>query len=453
MHAFQDTIAAMATAPGQGGISILRLSGPEGEGILEKMFRPVKKDAYPLPSHLFTYGYLMDGERKIDECMAVLMRAPRSYTREDVVELHLHGGHVIAQEGLALAFRLGARPAEPGEFTRRAFQNGRIDLSQAEAVMDLIAASGERAAQAAMRQLSGGASQFIHQAIDTLFSLMAGLEAAIDYPEEVEEEEASQGLLEGVIALSQNLDSACDERGARILEFGLEAALCGRPNVGKSSLLNALLGEERAIVTNVPGTTRDILTGAIQLDGLRVNLYDTAGLHQTGDQVEAIGIARARAVIDKADVILLVLDASQPLTNEDQALLTGEYDGQVIVLLNKTDLAPMLSAETVEELRPGVTVLPLSAQIEETLIPLKKALAELAKNTDQLVITQQRHIAAARRAAEALRQAADTVRDGAPLDLCAVDMRDALAALGEITGDQVEERVLDQVFARFCVGK
>ena len=453
METFQDTIAAVATAPGQGGIGILRLSGPQAEEILEKMFKPAQKNAYPLKSHLFTYGRLMDGERMADECMAVLMRAPRSYTREDVAELHLHGGPVIVRDGLALAIRLGARPAEPGEFTRRAFLNGRIDLSQAEAVMDLIAASGEKAARAALRQLTGGASQFIRASVERLYGLMAGLEAAIDYPEEIEESEAAAGLYEGVVSLSRQLDEACDERAARILESGLEAALCGRPNVGKSSLLNALLGEERAIVTSVPGTTRDILTGSIELDGLRVNLYDTAGLRQTGDQVEAIGIARARAVIDRADVILMVLDASQPLDEEDRELLMGEYAGEVIVLMNKTDLPARVTLNTVAALRPSAKVMTLSAKAEETLAPLKEALKELAKNTDQLVITQQRHIAAARRAASALRQAADTIRDGAPLDLCAVDMREALSALGEITGDQVEERVLDQVFSRFCVGK
>ena len=292
-----STIAAIATAPGAGGIAIVRMSGPESGRILGEIFQPVS-GKHPLKSHLLTYGHLMgeDGER-VDECMAVMMYAPRSYTREDVAELQLHGGVYVARKALQLCYGAGARPAEPGEFTRRAFENGRIDLAEAEAVMGLISATGEKAARAAMRQLEGGASVFIRQAQERLYALAAGGEAALDYPEEVDEEEATRELAQGLEQVAGELEGACDERAARILESGLRVTLCGRPNVGKSSLLNALLGEERAIVTEVAGTTRDVITGEITLGGMNVRFFDTAGLHDSGDQVERIGMERAEKAL------------------------------------------------------------------------------------------------------------------------------------------------------------
>ena len=448
----KDTIAALATAPGQGGIAIVRLSGPESGSVLAQVFRPASRGA-ELESHRLVYGHLVkpDGTR-VDECMAVLMRAPRSYTREDVAELQLHGGVYVARQALSLCFAAGARPAEPGEFTRRAFENGRIDLAQAEAVMGLISAQGEKAAQAALRQLEGGASAFIRQALDRLYSLAAGIEAALDYPDEVEEEEATATLAEGLSSVAGQLEQACNERAARILESGLNVTLCGRPNVGKSSLLNALLGEERAIVTDVAGTTRDVITGELTLEGLTVRFFDTAGLHEASDRVEQIGIDRAEQALAQGDVALLTLDASQPLTEEDRALLARTYPGLLLVLLNKTDLPPCLTVDEVQALAPEAEVLTLSARAHETLAPLKARLGALASQCSQLPLTQQRHLQAARRAAKSLREAVETLAGGS-IELAAVDLRQAMAALGEITGDQVEERVLDEVFGRFCVGK
>ena len=294
----QDTIAAIATAPGQGGVGIVRISGPEAEQVLSRVFRPAK--AAPLVSHMLTYGHVMDGAEAVDECMAVLMRAPRSYTREDVAELQLHGGTYLCQRVLALCLQNGARLAAPGEFTRRAFLNGRIDLSQAEAVMGLISAQGEQARRAALRQLEGGASSFIRQAAEELYDLQAGIAACIDFPEEISEEEAAVNLRPRMLALADTLDNACDERAARIVSSGLNVALCGRPNVGKSSLLNALLGEERAIVTDVPGTTRDMVTGDMTLGGSVIHLTDTAGQHDTDDPVERLGVERARRAAAQA---------------------------------------------------------------------------------------------------------------------------------------------------------
>lgn len=444
-----DTIAAIATAPGQGGVSIVRLSGPMAEDILLQVFRPAK--AAPMPSHLLTYGHVLDGQETVDECMGVIMRAPRSYTRENVAELQLHGGGYTCQRVLSLCLKAGARLAEPGEFTRRAFLNGRIDLSQAEAVMGLIAAQGDKAHQAAMHQLQGGASAFIRQAADELYSIQAGAAACIDYPEEITEEEAASDLAPRITALADHLDSACNERAARIVTSGLTVALCGRPNVGKSSLLNALLGEDRAIVTPIPGTTRDMITGDMSLGGSIIHLMDTAGLHSTDDPVEQLGVARAESAIRQADVVLLVLDASQPLTAEDSALVDKLRGLNAALVLNKADLPAALTGQEVSPLLDGAPVIRLSAQQPDTLEPLKAYLGQQANLSDQLTLTQPRHLEAARRAAAHLRQAAISL--DAAIDLAAVDLQTAQLALSEITGDQVEERLLDRVFSQFCVGK
>ena len=447
-----DTIAAIATAPGEGGVAIVRLSGPEAEAILLRIFRPAGKNALPLASHLLTYGHAIDGAEAIDECMAVLMRAPRSYTREDVAEIHLHGGAYLSQRVLALCLEKGARLAEPGEFTRRAFLNGRIDLSQAEAVMSLIAARGEQSRRAALRQLQGGASAFIRQAADELYALQAGVAACIDYPEEIDEEEAAADLIPRALHLADSLDAACDERAGRILQSGLQVALCGQPNVGKSSLLNALLGEERAIVTPIPGTTRDMVTGDVTLGGSVIHLTDTAGLHHTDDPVEQIGVARARKAIEAADLVLAVLDASHPLEAEDRALLTSLQGRPCAIILGKADLPAVVSPADVQPLLPDVPILTLSSNDPVTLAPLKAFLADQAAVSDRMALTQPRHMEAARRAAAHLRQAAATART-LTVDMASLDLQAAQLALAEITGDEVEERLLDRVFGMFCVGK
>ena len=447
-----DTIAAIATAPGQGGVAIVRLSGPEAESILLQVFRPAGRGALPLTSHLLTYGHVLEAGRVIDECMAVLMRAPRSYTRENVAEIQLHGGGYIARQVLSCCLQCGARLAEPGEFTRRAFLNGRIDLSQAEAVMGLIAAQGERSHRAAIRQLQGGASSFIRKAADTLYDIQAGVAACIDYPEEISEEEAAEDLLPRTLALAAELDAACDERAARILQSGLQVALCGQPNVGKSSLLNALLGEERAIVTPIPGTTRDMVTGDLLLGGSIIHLTDTAGLHATEDPVEQLGVLRARRAMEEADAVLAVLDVSRPLSADDRELLRTLDGKNAAIVLNKADLAPVLSAGEVTELLPGAPVITVSAEDPASLAPLKAYLAQQAAVSDQLALTQPRHVEAARRAAKHLRQAAQTAQ-ALSVDMASIDLQAAQLALAEITGDEVEERLLDRVFGMFCVGK
>ena len=447
-----DTIAAIATPPGEGGISIVRLSGPDTENILISLFSPSgSAHAHPLPSHMLTYGHVYDGDELVDECMAVIMRAPRSYTREDVAELQLHGGSFHARKILNLCLARGARLADPGEFTRRAFLNGRISLSQAEAVMALISARSEQAHRAALHDLEGGASAFISRLSEELYQIQAGLAAALDYPEEISDEEALTDLKPRMLRLAEELDQACHENEARLVREGLHVALCGRPNVGKSSLLNALLGEEKAIVTNIPGTTRDLVDGTLNLAGALVHITDTAGLRDSSDPVEQLGIARARNVLSRCDLVLLVLDGASLLTSEDIWLMHELEHQQPVVLINKTDLPVVLDETHLPDFLHPLSVLQVSAAQPMTLQPLRELLKEQATVADTLVLSQPRHMDAARRAAMHLRSAADAMDLSA--DFATLETDAAQAALSEITGDQVEEKLLDHVFSTFCVGK
>jgi len=318
--------------------------------------------------------------------------------------------------------------------------------------MDLIAAQGRQAHDAAMNQLEGGAAGFIREAADELYAIQAGAAACIDYPEEITEEEAAADLAPRALALADKLQSACDERSARILHEGYTCALCGRPNAGKSSLLNALLGEEKAIVTPIPGTTRDAVEGTLLLDGALIRLTDTAGLRETDDPVEQIGVARAVRAASRSDCVLLVLDASEPIPDGIFPLPAELTGGDLLILLNKCDLPARITPADITALCPDTEILPVSAAQPDSLRPLKERLARLASVNDRLALTQPRHMEAARRAAAQLCQAARSMTE-ATVDLAAIDLAAAQSALGEITGDNVEERLLDQVFSRFCVGK
>ncbi len=439
----KDTIAALATAQGEGGIAIVRISGDGAESCLQQLFQP----ACSFESHRLYYGHLWHEGQMLDECMAVLMRAPRSYTREDVAEIHLHGGSFVAGSVLKALYAMGVRPAAAGEFTRRAFLNGRIDLSRAEAVMALISAEGGRAARAAMRQLSGGVSSFIRTAQEKLLLLLSGVAAAIDYPEEITFEEAAGEMTEGALALADELENACDERGARIAGSGLEVVLCGCPNVGKSSLLNALSREEVAIVTDIPGTTRDILRSDMLLSGLKVRFVDTAGLRSNTDTIESIGVEKAKKAVATADVAVVVLDASRPLQEQDEALLAQTADMPRIIVLNKWDLPHALNPEDFEN---AVCV---SAAKGLGLARLEEKIVAFGAGAGESELTQERHMALAREAAAALRRAAEACEMGEAVDVAAVELNEALHVLGRITGDQVDEKLLDDVFSRFCVGK
>ena len=446
----QDTIAAIATAPGNGGIGIIRMSGPRAEDILGRIFRPAGK-AGPLESHRMVYGQLFDGDEAVDECMALLMRAPRSYTREDVAEIQLHGGSYVVNRALEVCLKEGARLAEAGEFTRRAFLNGRVDLSRAEAVMDMISARGEQEHKAAVRQLNGGASAFIRGFADELYDLQAGLAACIDYPEEISDEEGAGALKDGLDKLITRLEDAIDEHASRLIHQGLQVALVGRPNVGKSSLLNALLGEDRAIVTNIPGTTRDTVRGEMTIRGCRVILTDTAGIHETEDPVEKIGVERSEKARQEADVSLLILDGSEPLTDTDRDLLK-RFSGEGAVVINKTDLKQALNETDVRAILPDAVCLTVCAKEPESLKAVTDFLAKYAEVSDRVALTQPRHLDAARRAVGCLKDALATLDNFTP-DMAATDLQAAQAALSEITGDSADEKLLDRVFSRFCVGK
>ena len=444
-----DTIAAIATAPGQGGIGIIRISGEKAAEILESVFR---HSGSGLPeSNRLTYGRIADGGEVLDECMAVIMRAPASYTREDVAEIQIHGGTQVLQSVLDLCIRKGARIAEPGEFTRRAFMNGRIDLSRAEAVMGLIAARGEQERRAAVRQMTGGTAEFVRKASDKLYRLQAGLAACIDYPEEISDEEGAGTLRTGLRQLIGELRQAVDERASRLIHDGMHVTLFGIPNAGKSSLLNALVGQVKAIVTSIPGTTRDTVEGELQIGGIRVLLTDTAGMRETQDPIEKIGVERSERALRNADIALLVLDGSRNLCGDETGWLKELHETDLVVI-NKSDLEQLTTEETVRKIRPDIRCITVSALDDASLQPLREFFREQAAVSDQLVLTQPRHLEAVRRAISFLQEAEHTLDVLTP-DMAATDLQAAQNALSEITGDRADEKLLDAVFSGFCVGK
>lgn len=450
----ENTIAALATPKGKGGLAVIRISGFLAESILRKVFVPARKEQ-AFQDRYIMYGHAVHQDELLDECMAVLMKAPRTYTREDVAELFLHGGEQVTNQVLEALFALGASPAQPGEFTRRAFLNGRLDLSQAEAVMQLISASGKKAGEAALRQLQGGALRFARDAQEELIKIMAGITAVIDFPDEIEPEEALLDLLPKMQSLVETLMAACDERGARMLEEGMRVAICGQPNVGKSSLFNALLREDRAIVTDLPGTTRDLIHGAIELDGIRVLLTDTAGIRDSGEVVEQIGVKRALQTMKEADLRLLVLDMDRLPDAADHELFLQTQDLSRLIVLNKSDLqeAEGHSDWLTRHLLQDETPLRVSAGTGEGLSKLKQAIRAHVGEPEPCALSLTRHMQLAREAANDIASAVQAIKEGISLDVCAVELNSALLALGKITGDNVSESLLDEVFSTFCVGK
>lgn len=451
MIARTDTIAAVATPPGDGGVAVIRISGENALDVLQKAFQKRRRGPWE-PLRMY-YGHVTDETgASIDECLAVYMRAPHTYTREDVAEIQCHGGHIVTRRVLNRVLALGARPAEPGEFTQRAFLNGRIGLTEAEAVMQLISAGSDAAARASVRQLEGGVSGFVRGMREKLIAQQAAIEAATDYPEEIDEIEAAETVRAHLLEICAEVEARCDDRGARMVRDGVSVVLCGRPNAGKSSLLNALLAQEAAIVTDVPGTTRDVLTVQLQLDGLILALSDTAGQRDTEDIVEKIGVQRARDAEERADVVLLVLDASQPPLLEDEEWL-ARRDDRYILLLNKWDRAEPAQKAEWQARCPGA--LAISAKHGTGLEALFGALrtACRAAQPAETGLTLQRHIHAARQCVESLHRAVSAIDMGFPLDTAAADIREALAHLGAITGEDLTESVISTIFSTFCVGK
>lgn len=455
----EDTIAAIATPPGEGGVAIIRISGVDAEAITARIFtRPTTTNGR-LKSHTLHHGKIRDpqNERTLDEVLLTIMRKPRSYTGEDVVEIHCHGGAYVVREVLGLALRQGARQAEPGEFTKRAFLNGRLDLAQAEAVLDLIRARTDKSAGIALDQVSGALSQWVVELRERLLDILVQVEAAIDFPEEEIELLRRSELIDKISGLSQKIkDISLTYEWGRLFREGAKVCICGRPNVGKSSLLNALLGADRAIVTPIAGTTRDVIEEAINLDGLPVRLWDTAGIRESEDQIERIGVDLSREHVSKADAVLVVLDGSQVLTTEDKSLLDQVTSKKVLVVINKADLPARLAVNELGPLVDGRNVCTVSAKTREGIAALKQSLRALVLDTEMetpLVITNLRHRSALERGQLALSRAATALGEGYAPEFVAMDLNEARSALEEITGLIQSDDILERIFAEFCIGK
>ncbi len=453
-----DIIAAVATPPVPSAIGILRLSGEGCLALADRLFTPVSsRPLAQTPGHRLVYGRLCtrDG-RPLDQCLAAVFRAPASYTGEDALEFQCHGSPVLLTTLLSELLALGARQAEPGEFTRRAFLNGRLDLVQAEAVIDLIDAETPAAAENAAGQLSGAVSETLNLVYNRLMELLARFQAIVDYPDE-ELDLPGQEELAAVISSDRSVLRGMEStfRWGRYLKEGIDCALVGRPNVGKSSLLNALTGFDRAIVTDLPGTTRDTVSETVVLAGLPVRLTDTAGIRETDDQVERLGVERSLRAAQSAQLVLCVLDAGVPLTAEDKALLDRLRGLPLLILLNKGDLPAALVPEDLASYGPALSV---SARTGEGLRELEDAVAARFTPTDAhnpagTLLTSARQADAIRRAAEALEQSLDALTRGLTPDAVLLDVEQALSALGEVLGRTVPEDLLDTLFSRFCVGK
>lgn len=448
-----DTIAAISTPLGEGAIAIVRLSGSDALSIAKKVFQG--KDLDKVASHTINYGHIFDKDRLVDEVMLSVMKAPKTFTREDLVEINTHGGIAVTQEILQLLLRSGARLAEPGEFTKRAFLNGRIDLAQAESVMDLIRAKTDQAANIAVKQLDGSLSNLINNIRQEILESLAQVEVNIDYPEYDDVETmTSQMLLEKTAHFEQLLETllATAKRG-KILREGLRTAIIGRPNVGKSSLLNQLLREEKAIVTDIAGTTRDVITEFANIGGVPLELIDTAGIRETEDVVEKIGVERSQKALEEADLVLLVLDASSPLTPKDLELLELSSATNRIILLNKTDLPEKIELEKLPE-----DFIRISALKNENLDAVEKQIRALffsgeIEAKDATTLSNARHIGLVEQALYALKEANRGLAMGLPVDLIQVDITRCWQLLGEITGEAAPDELITQLFSQFCLGK
>ncbi|WP_209783638.1 MULTISPECIES: tRNA uridine-5-carboxymethylaminomethyl(34) synthesis GTPase MnmE [Bacillus amyloliquefaciens group] len=458
-----DTIAAISTPMGEGAIAIVRLSGPEAVKIADKMYKcPKGKTLSSAESHTIHYGHIADSTtgRIIEEVMVSVLRAPRTFTREDVIEINCHGGIVTVNQVLQLALREGARLAEPGEFTKRAFLNGRIDLSQAEAVMDLIRAKTDRAMNVAMNQMEGRLSALVRRLRDELLETLAHVEVNIDYPEYDDVEEMTHQLLvEKASGVKKEIEALLrtSEQG-KILREGLSTVIIGRPNVGKSSLLNSLVHETKAIVTDIPGTTRDVIEEYVNVRGVPLRLVDTAGIRETEDIVERIGVERSRQVLKEADLILLVLNHSEELSEEDVKLFEAVEGMDVIVIMNKTDLEAKIDAERVKELAKGRPVVTTSLLKEEGIQDLEEAIQSLfytgaIESGDLTYVSNTRHISILHQAKQAIDDALNGIEQDVPIDMVQIDLTRCWELLGEIIGDAVHESLIDQLFSQFCLGK
>lgn len=449
-----DTIAAISTALGVGAISIVRLSGPDAIEIVNNCF--TGKNLEKAPSHTIHYGHIKDNDEVIDEVLISVMKSPKTYTTEDVVEINCHGGIISTKRILETMLTHGARLAEPGEFTKRAFLNGRIDLVKSEAVMDIIDSKSEEANKLALSQLSGSTSNMIHNFREKLKQLLASIEVNIDYPEYYDIEVVTKDQIKNELKeMKKELEKVIKEsKNSTLIKEGIKTVIIGRPNVGKSSILNKLLEQEKAIVTDIAGTTRDIVEGDIYLDGILLNIIDTAGIRDTEDVVEKIGVEKSLSMIDDADLVIVVLNNNEELTKEDQEILEKTKNKERIIVINKNDLPRKINIKD-QELE---NIVETNANTVEGIKELKEKIVELfeletIKSKDYTYLTNARQISLAKQAYQSLKEAEESLKDNLPIDMIEIDLKDAFDLLGEIIGETYSEEILDHLFANFCVGK
>ena len=449
-----DTIVAISTALGVGAISIVRLSGNEAIDIVNKCFKG--KDLTKVESHTINYGHIYDKKEIIDEVLVSIMKAPKTYTTEDVVEINCHGGIISTKRILETMLNNGARLAEPGEFTKRAFLNGRIDLVKSEAVMDIIDSKSEEANKLPLSQLSGSTSNMIKKFRDKLKQLLASIEVNIDYPEYHDIEVVTiENIKTAIKSMKKDLEAVIKEsKNMTLIKEGIKTVIIGRPNVGKSSILNQLLQQEKAIVTDIAGTTRDIVEGEIYLDGILLNIIDTAGIRKTEDVVEKIGVEKSLSMIDEADLVIVVLNNNEKLTSEDEELLEKTKDKNRIIVINKTDLEDKLKLKS-SKLK---NIVRTNANTVEGIKELKEKIVELfqlekLKTKDYNYLTNARQISLAKQAYESLEEAEQGITNNLPIDMVEIDLKETFDLLGEIIGETYSEEIIDHLFANFCVGK
>ena len=453
-----DTIAAIATPIGEGGISIIRVSGENALEIVNKIFRGANLNK--VASHTIHYGHIIDYANKdvVDEVLVTVMLAPKTFTRENTVEVSCHGGLLVTQKILQLILDNGARMATPGEFTKRAFINGRIDLTQAESIMDIIEAKTDRARQVAMKQLEGGLLFEIRKLRQELLNTMAHEEVNIDFPEYDMDDVTSKEMYDKAQQVIKEIDKllATAQEG-KVVRSGLATAIVGRPNVGKSSLLNYLSKEEKAIVTNIAGTTRDTLEEYVSLKGILLKLIDTAGIRQTDDIVEKIGVERSKRAITESDLVLLLINSSEELTEEDQKLLELTQDKKRIVILNKADQVAKITKKDIQKITDS-PIVTISVLKKQNMIGLEEAIKSLflqgiTDSKSEVMVTNQRQNDLLRKAKQSLIEAIEAINDNMPLDLVQIDLKEAWDSLGEITGDTAPDELITQLFSKFCLGK
>ncbi|WP_213818624.1 tRNA uridine-5-carboxymethylaminomethyl(34) synthesis GTPase MnmE [Garciella nitratireducens] len=457
-----DTIAAISTAPGEAGIGIVRMSGSEAFEITQKIFQSSSGKSFSeLRNRGIHHGFIIDPKthEKMDEVLVSKMKAPHTYTTEDVVEVNCHGGMIAVRRILELLLRNGARLAEPGEFTKRAFLNGRVDLSQAEAVIDLIRAKTDKGMDIALEQLEGSLSHKVQEMRESIIHMLAHIEASIDYPEYDIEEVTYDTLLKDAKQIKEKIEKLLETSDTgKILREGLNTVIIGKPNVGKSSLLNALVKEGRAIVTDVPGTTRDIIEEYINIRGVPLKIIDTAGIRETEDVVEKIGVDKSRELIEKSDLILFLLDVSKELSKEDELLIDLVQNKKAIILFNKIDLDPKVSIEKLKDKFPKKSIIEISALKGEGVERLQNEIVQMVYGGQVSIekdglVSNVRHKNLLEKALNSITITIDTIQQGLPLELISVDLKDCWDYLGQVTGDTVSEDIIDQIFSNFCIGK